>query len=190
MAGKRELTPKQQLFVQEYLVDLNATQAAIRAGYSAKNADKIASQLLGKNRVAEAVAQAMARRFRRTGISAERVLEELALVAFADLGDFVEFGPEGIVVKSTEQLDPRVRRALAEVSERRAKHGRTVAFKLHDKVTALTKLGQHLGLFPDRVEHTGKGGGPIQVEGKLSGLTDEELATLEKLLAKAQTPDG
>jgi len=190
MAGKRELTPKQQLFVQEYLVDLNATQAAIRAGYSAKNAGKIGPELLGKTRIADAVARALAVRSRRTGINADRILEELALVALSDIGDFVEFGPGGIVIKDTKDLDPRVRRALAEVSERRAKHGRTVVFKLHDKVTALTKLGQHLGLFVDRVEHTGRDGGPIQVESNFSGLTDEELATLEKLLAKATPSDA
>lgn len=61
------LTPKQQLFVEEYLIDLNATQAAIRAGYSPNNADKIGSELLGKTRVSEAIKIAMAERSRRTG---------------------------------------------------------------------------------------------------------------------------
>lgn len=75
-----KLTAKQQTFVEEYLIDLNATQAAIRAGYSAKNADKIGSELLGKTRVAEAVSMAMAERSRRTGINQDRIQQEIAFL--------------------------------------------------------------------------------------------------------------
>ena len=71
------LTPKQKLFVDEYLIDLNATQAAIRAGYSPSNADKIGSELLGKTRVSDAIKTAMAERSRRTGINQDRILTEL-----------------------------------------------------------------------------------------------------------------
>lgn len=81
------LTAKQQRFVEEYLVDLNATQAAIRAGYSEKNADKIGSELLGKTGVAEAVQEAMAKRSAKTGLTAEKVLadlEELRKMALSD----------------------------------------------------------------------------------------------------------
>lgn len=85
-----KLTAKQQTFVEEYLIDLNATQAAIRAGYSAKNADKIGSELLGKTRVAEAVSMAMAERSRRTGINQDRVLQELARIGFAKITDVVD----------------------------------------------------------------------------------------------------
>ena len=85
--AEHSLTSKQQVFVDEYLIDLNATQAAIRAGYSAKSADKIASELLGKTRVSEAVNEAMAKRSESTEITAERVLQEYALIAFADPRD-------------------------------------------------------------------------------------------------------
>ena len=77
------LTDKQKRFVEEYLVDLNATQAAIRAGYSAKNADKIGHELLGKTRVSEAIHAAMDERSVRTGITQDRVLQELAAIGFS-----------------------------------------------------------------------------------------------------------
>ena len=75
--NKRKLTSKQERFVEEYLIDLNATQAAIRAGYSAKNADKIGSELLGKTRVATAIAAAKRARSEATKIDANYVLQKL-----------------------------------------------------------------------------------------------------------------
>ncbi len=71
------LTPKQARFVEEYLVDLNATQAAIRAGYSARNADKIGPELLGKTRVAEAIQKAKEARSERTEITQDEVIQGL-----------------------------------------------------------------------------------------------------------------
>ena len=72
------MTKKQKRFIEEYLIDLNATQAAIRAGYSPNNADKIGSELLGKTRVSDAIKTAMAERSKRTGVNADRVVQELA----------------------------------------------------------------------------------------------------------------
>ncbi len=84
------LTPKQQRFVEEYLVDLNATQAAIRAGYAPKNADKQGSQLLGKPRVSEAIQEAMKKRSKRTEITQDKVLNEIASNAFQVASDLSE----------------------------------------------------------------------------------------------------
>lgn len=84
------LTAKQERFVEEYLVDLNATQAAIRAGYSAKNADKIGPELLGKTRVSEAVQAAMAKRSQRVGITQDKVLDELAKIGTAEAHDYAD----------------------------------------------------------------------------------------------------
>ena len=81
------LTPKQQRFVEEYLIDLNATQAAIRAGYSEKNADKIGSQLLGKTRVAASIRDAQEKRTRRTEITADYVLTTIRETVEALLND-------------------------------------------------------------------------------------------------------
>ena len=83
-----KLTAKQQRFCDEYLIDLNATQAAIRAGYSAKNADKIGPELLGKTRVAEYIAERKQDRVARTEITQDRVLRELAIIAFSNAADY------------------------------------------------------------------------------------------------------
>lgn len=74
---KAKLTDRQQRFVEEYLVDLNATQAAIRAGYSQKSADKIGAQLLGKTRVAEAISKAKQKRATRTNITQDMIIKEV-----------------------------------------------------------------------------------------------------------------
>lgn len=159
MADK--LTPKQRLFVLEYLVDLNATQAAIRAGYSQKNAQKIGPELLGKTGVAAAIEKAMQKREKRIEITADRVLQELARIGFSDLGDFVDIAPSGITVKDGSQIDTK---ALSEVTERTTKDGKTVTFKLHDKVNALLHIGRHLAMFTDKTEHSGEVGVKVKVD--------------------------
>ena len=80
--------PRQARFVDEYLLDLNATQAAIRAGYSAKTAQEQGSRLLSNVIVQDAVAEAMAARSERTQVTAGRVVQELAKIAFADMADY------------------------------------------------------------------------------------------------------
>ena len=142
MAG---LTAKQKTFVQEYLVDLNATQAAIRAGYSKKNADKIGPELLGKTRVSQAIQSAMAEREKRTQISQDRVIRELAAIAFTDRGAFAQVTNGGcrVHLTDTESLTEEQRAALAGVEE--TKFG--IKVSTYDKVRALELLGKHLGMF-------------------------------------------
>ena len=84
------LTAKQKMFVQEYLVDLNATQAAIRAGYSQKNADKIGSELLGKTRVSAAIQEAMRKRSKRVEINQDYVIEKLLEITEKQASDLPE----------------------------------------------------------------------------------------------------
>ncbi|WP_341649953.1 terminase small subunit [Thauera humireducens] len=160
-----KLTPKQQRFVDEYLVDLNATQAAIRAGYSARNADKIGSQLLGKTRVSEAVACEMKAREMRTHITQDRVLQELAKIGFADIRKAVRWGegiavrdPEsaaveianGVALVGSEEIDDATAAAVSEISQ--TAHG--IKIKMHDKRAALVDIGRHLGMFQNKLEAT------------------------------------
>lgn len=77
MSGDRKLTPKQERFVEEYLVDLNATAAARRAGYSAKTADKIGPALIGKTSIAEAISKRKKDRVERTEITQELIVQEV-----------------------------------------------------------------------------------------------------------------
>lgn len=149
------LTPKQQLFVEEYLIDLNATQAAIRAGYSPNNADKIGSELLGKTRVSEAIKIAMAERSRRTGINQDRILAELAKIALVNPARVVNFDEATI----REDALPEDLAAVASVEVKRfpTKDGEGIEreVKFHDKNKALDLAGRHLGMFKDRLELSG-----------------------------------
>lgn len=156
--GDVALTEKQKRFVEEYLVDLNATQAAIRAGYSAKNADKIGYELLGKTGVSEAIRMAMDARSKRTGITQDRVLQELAAIGFSRATDFVRIDESGrVVLTPTDALTEDQRRAIAGIKD--GKFG--VELKLYDKLRALEKLGEHLGMFSGKEaqndEHTNDG---------------------------------
>lgn len=157
------LTAKQKIFVSEYLIDLNATQAAIRAGYSKRNADKIGPELLGKTRVAEAIQAAMQKREQRTEITQDMVLQELAKIGFSDMKSFSQWGPRGVTLIESGQLTPDQSACVSEVSQTWSESGGSIKFKLHDKVAALEKIGRHLGMFKDKVEVSGNEGGPLQV---------------------------
>ena len=151
----RKLSPKQEVFVQEYLKDLNATQAAIRAGYSEKTAYRIGSELLHKTSVREAVEKGRAKRAERTEITADRVVTELAKIAFADPRDLMEWGPNGVALKDCSTLTEEQAAGVAEVVEG---SGGALRLKKHDKVKALELLGKHIGMFRDRVETDVSGG--------------------------------
>lgn len=147
-----KLTAKQQRFVEEYLVDLNATQAAIRAGYSVDNADKIGSELLGKTRVSEKICQAMAERSKRTGISQDRVIQELARIAFVNPQNVINSKDASVREDASEDDLACIQSVKVKTmdSERGTSTEREV--KLNDKMKALELLGKHLGMFKDKVE--------------------------------------
>lgn len=164
------LTAKQQRFVDEYLVDLNATQAAIRCGYSEKTAYSQGQRLLKGVEIARAVQEAMDARSQRTEITADMVLRELAKIGFADIRRAVTWranvtgmvheddGSERLAVTNevqlidSDKLDDDTAGAVAEVSQT-AQGG--LKIKLHDKKAALDSIGRHLGMFKDRTELSG-----------------------------------
>lgn len=142
-----KLTDKQTAFVREYLVDLNATQAAIRAGYSERTASRIGPQLLGKTCVREAIEKAQAKRARRVEVTQDYVLSNL-----------VE------VVERTMQRAPVLDRKGEQVTD---EEGRAVwTFDAKGANRALELLGKHLGIFTDKVraEVSGPDGGPVASE--------------------------
>lgn len=145
-----KLTPKQQRFVEEYLIDLNGTQAAIRAGYSQKTANQIAAEYLAKPNIAYAVAAAMAARSARTGVTQDRVVRELARIAFVDPTAVVDFRT-GMVRSGLTDDD---RAVLAGVKVKDSDNGTEREVKLADKLKALELLGKHLNLFTDAVQLT------------------------------------
>ena len=141
------MTPKQRRFVEEYLVDLNATQAAKRAGYSPRSARTRGSRLLRNAAVAAAIAKAQNKRAARTRVSADKVVTELAKVAFGDPRRLLSWGPGGVVLRDSSELTEADAALVSEVSETRTASGGTRKVKLHCKLAALNALGKHLGLF-------------------------------------------
>ncbi|QOF94236.1 terminase small subunit [Novacetimonas hansenii] len=153
------LTPKQARFVEEYLVDLNATQAAIRAGYSKKTAVQIGHENLTKPDIQAAIAEAQLERSKRTEITQDRVLQELAKLGFSDIRNI--FGDDG-ELKSPADMDPAVSASVASIEViLRAVPGspgeveKVAKVKSWDKLGALTQIGRHLGMFKDKLETTG-----------------------------------
>lgn len=151
MAGK--LTEKQSRFVEEYLIDLNATQAAIRAGYKrSEYTDTNANKILENTRVAEEIEKKMAERSKRTGINQDRVIQELAKLAFVNAADVID------VDTATVRGDakPEDLACIASVKVKRTTKGKSVIeereVRFYDKKDSLVQLGRHLGMFKDKVE--------------------------------------
>lgn len=181
----KRLTAKQQAFVNEYIVDLNATQAAIRAGYSQDTAQVIGSENLSKPLVSDAIQVALDLRSDRTRITADRVLVEVAKLGFSNIKNlFTEGGqlrnlstlPDDIAasIQSVEVVTKRV--DGGEDNEVEYVH----KIKMADKKASLELLGKHLKLFADRTELTGADGKDL-----IPATSDVEVArTLAFLLAK------
>ena len=141
-----KLTDKQKKFVAEYLVDLNATQAAIRAGYSEKTACEQGARLLANVKVQAAIQERQKELSEKTNITQEKVLTELAAIAFANGTDFASVNANGLIaIKATSQVPKEKLPAIAGIKY--TNHGMGVEIKLHDKVRALELLGKHLGVF-------------------------------------------
>jgi len=174
-----DLTPKQAMFVEEYLKDLNASAAARRAGYSERRSDQQGLENMRKPEIAAAIQAAMQARQQRTEITQDRVLQEIARLAFFDVRRLV--GADGAPIPINELDDDTARAVIgldvARVGNADIGEGEVLKFKLADKKGALELLGRHLGMFKDRVEVTGKDGGPI-VTRRAAELSDDELAAI------------
>ena len=144
--AQRKLNPKQQRFVEEYLIDLNATQAAIRAGYSPKTATAIASENLAKPNISAAIACAMAERSKRTGITQDRVLEELAKVAFIKLTDIVDDTGK-IKADATDEDRACIESIKYKRTDTDTGYSEEREVKASHKLKALELIGRHLGMF-------------------------------------------
>lgn len=158
------LTPKQRRFIEEYQIDLNATQAAIRAGYSPDTARSIGCENLTKPDISEAIAELMAARSARTKVTADQVVEGLAALAFANIFDFMRIGENGDPYIDMSNLTRDQAAALQEFTVEDFKDGRgedardvrKIRIKMHDKLRPLIELGKHLGLFKGPAETQGK----------------------------------
>lgn len=177
MGRMEKLTAKQARFVEEYLVDLNATQAAIRAGYSEQTARVIGHENLTKPDIQKAITAAREKQQRRVEITADRVLEEYAKIAFFDPRKL--FTADG-AIKPVQYWDDDVAAVIGaldvvEIGDNGEMIGRVKKLKLIDKKGALDSIGKHLGMFVDRTELSGRDGEAIVISdaersAKIAGL--------------------
>lgn len=148
------ITDKQKIFADEYLIDLNATRA-YRVAYPSVRKDEAAavngSKLLRNTKVAAYIQEQMNARQKRTEITQDRVIKELAAIAFARATDYATIENGQVKLKDTQQLTDIQIKAIAGIKD--GKFG--VEVKLNDKEKALEMLGRHLGMFKDKVEVTG-----------------------------------
>lgn len=150
-----ELSARERIFVREYLVDFNASRAAARAGYSPKAAPHHAHRVKNRPRVRAAIEAALAARASKLEITAERVLRELALMGFANLGDYVTPEPDGTARLDLSGLTRDQAAAIRELTSEAVTTGqgaaartvRKVKVRLADKKGSLELVGKHLGLF-------------------------------------------
>lgn len=156
------LTARQERFVEEYMIDLDAKNAAIRAGYSARSAKTLGPRLTKMKNVAARIEEEKAKRARRTGITAERVLRELAQLAFFDASKCL-----GMLNGDMEKMEELERETASIAAIKIGKGG--IEIRFHDKTRALELLGRHMGIFREE----GAGREEIQVE---LGSGVEELA--------------
>lgn len=181
------------MFCEEYLIDLNATQAAIRAGYSERTATAQAARLLTNVNVQEYIQKRKRDRVERTEITQDRVLQELAVIAFSNAADYAAVVEKQMMLKCedgteigmiddagkpvmyrtvepvlTQDLTENQKRALAVI--KKGRDGFEV--KPYDKIRALELLGKHIGMFTEKVEVSGEVNNPFE------GLTTEELKKL------------
>ena len=150
------LSNKQKKFCEEYIIDFNGTQAAIRAGYSEKTANPISAQNLAKLSIQSYVQELMKQREKRTEITADMVVKELAKVAFLSIDEFLDNSGE---VKALNDLSDNAKGALSSYSVKRVNLGEgefidVPIFKMHDKIKSLELLGKHLGLFEKAIVTT------------------------------------
>jgi len=165
------VTDKQKRFCEEYLVDLNATQAAIRAGYKSDTAGAIGAENLKKPLIRAHIDAAMAERSRRTGINQDRVLRELARIAFVQAPKLINLDDATLKDDATEDDAAVIQSVKVKSIPTSDGMGVEREIRLADKLKALELLGKHIGMFTDKVEHSGS----VEVKNDKLGAILEQL---------------
>ena len=149
------MTEKQKRFCDEYLIDLNATQAAIRAGYSPASANSVGSENLAKPDIRARIDTEIAERSRRTGVNADRVVQELAKIAFVKATDIIDPNTATVRDSATEEDKACIAAVKFKSSSGESSDSVEREIRMCDKLKALELLGKHLGMFTDKVNVSG-----------------------------------
>jgi phage terminase small subunit len=153
----KKLTEKQKLFCKYYLINLNATDAAVKAGYSKKSAKEIGHENLTKPHIKEYIQEQLKKKENELDITVDRVLKEIALIAFLDIKEF--YNDDG-TVKKVHEIEEKARRAISSVTTKEIVIGKgenaqffnIETIKSGDKLKALELLGRYLSMFKDKIE--------------------------------------
>ena len=147
--SENKLTDKQERFCQEYIIDLNGSAAVIRAGYSEKFTSQCAYEHLSKPYILERIQELKAIRSKRTELTQDMVLKELAKIGFSNMRDYASWNDKEVKLVDSHNLTEDQAAGVVNVSQTITKDGGSIKFKLSDKVNALELLGKHLGLFKE-----------------------------------------
>lgn len=189
-----KLTAQQQRYVEEYCQDPSSQKnAAIRAGYSPETAKESASRLMRHPLIKQEIEDRMGERTAKMGVTPERVLQELCLIAFANMQDVTDQDEEGNTTVNVKNLKREVAASLAELTITTKKGKTTVQtskIRLADKLAALEKIGKFLGMFKEKIEHSGVLSLEELVKGSLEEKSEpEEEINLEDLNGSSSGPD-
>lgn len=176
---KDVLNEKQKAFCREYIIDFNATKAAERAGYSKSTAKQIGYENLTKLDLQSEINKEIDARCERVVVKQDRVVYELAKIAFADISNYIKIDSNGVSIQP--DIDDYDKSVLSEASETVTKDGGTIRIKLNDKLKALELLGKHLAMFMDKSEHLIK---QEKDDFPWDKLTDKELEAWAKIEMK------
>jgi phage terminase small subunit len=186
----KALPPRRAAFVREYLVDLNASRAARDVGYAAKSASAEGSRLLANPEVQAEITRQRAILAEQSNVTPERIVAELAVIAFSDLGDYIRIHPDGTASIELGNMPPGATRAISSVDVNESRSGGVRSrIKLHDKQAALVSLAKMFGMM------TGDSPGVSVVVNdaekvELSTLSIEELRAAVRLMAAAASGSG
>lgn len=189
-----------ELFARYVAEGMPPEDAGIKSGFVSVNTDpnvvKSKSRSLSKRPlVADRIMELREQAAARTTVTSARILEEMAKIGFANMMDYIKVQDDGSAYVDLNAIDRDKAAAISEIvvdtymdgKGEDAREVKRVRLKLHDKRAALMDMGKHLGMFAQRVEHTGPGGGPIQTKNALevSLLSRDEREMLKQLLLLA-----
>lgn len=146
----RKLNTQQAAFVREYLLCRNASEAARKAGYTMKNANRAGTRLLSNHVIKQIIEESEKKAEKKFDISQERIINELASIAFFDIKKVMHINESGVSLKPWSEIEDEISKAIQSVSENESQFGTSRSIRGHDKIAALKLLGLHIGMWKDK----------------------------------------